>query len=255
MPAGVPPAERPAVPRVSLRDAAHVEKLTLINEVVGDVRIAGRRPVSWPHRIGVVPPVADGYQRRDVAAELDRELTAGRPAIATQVLAGLGGIGKTQLAAAYAEKLWAAGELDLLVWIAAASQEALLAGYAQAAWDVTDPAEGEPPDERAKRFLAWLAGTERRWLVVLDDLTDPRHLNGLWPGGPAGRVLVTTRRQDAVLTGGGRRLVEVGPFSAVEAIGYLSARLAENQFGRASRVSGRSCPVTASAGAGHVVHP
>ena len=92
--------EPPVAARLSLHDEAHVDKFTVIDHVTGDVRIEGRRQVTWPHRVGVVPPVADGYQPRDV---LRGELTAGRTAAATQVLAGLGGIGKTQLAAAYAE--------------------------------------------------------------------------------------------------------------------------------------------------------
>jgi hypothetical protein len=82
-----------------------------------------------------------------------------------------------------------------------------------------------------------LAGTDRRWLVVLDDVTDPQHLRGLWPGGPGGRVLVTTRRQDAVLAGGGRRLVEVDPFTSAEAVNYLSARLTEGQLDDAGGVA------------------
>lgn len=37
-----------------------------------------------------------------------------------------------------------------------------------------------------------------RWLIVLDDVTDPADLNGLWPpASPHGRILVTTRRRDA----------------------------------------------------------
>jgi len=227
----------PVAARVSLQDEAHVEKLTLIGHVTGGVRIEGRREVTWPHRVGVVPPVADCYQPRDVAAVLRGELTAGRTAAATQVLAGLGGIGKTQLAAAYAEDSWATGELDLLVWVTAASREALLAGYALAAWDVAGAPEGELPEQRAARLLAWLAGTDRRWLVVLDDVTDPQHLSGLWPGGPGGRALVTTRRHDAVLAGGGRRLVEVDPFTSAEAVNYLSARLTEGQLDDAGGVA------------------
>jgi len=72
--------EPPVAARVSLQDEAHVEKLTLIDHVTGDVRIEGRRQVTWPHRVGVVRPVADGYQPRDV---LRGELTAGRTAAAT----------------------------------------------------------------------------------------------------------------------------------------------------------------------------
>jgi len=40
----------------------------------------------------------------------------------------------------------------------------------------------------AARFTSWLAETSRPWLVVLDDLCAPADAEGLWPGGPAGRV-------------------------------------------------------------------
>ena len=41
-----------------------------------------------------------------------------------------------------------------------------------------------------------------------------------------GRILVTTRRRDAALTGPGRRLVPVGLFTPEEAVSYLAASLA-----------------------------
>jgi len=54
--------------------------------------------------------------------------------------------------------------------------------------------------------------------VVLDDLANPADARGLWPPASArGRVLVTTRRRDAVLSGEGRRLVDVGLFTPAEA--------------------------------------
>ena len=43
---------------------------------------------------------------------------------------------------------------------------------------------GADPDDleqAAARFLTWLETTERRWLVVLDDLSDPADLRRLWP--------------------------------------------------------------------------
>jgi NB-ARC domain len=215
---------------VSVAGQAHVDKLAFFERVEGDVRVGDRRAVSWPHRVGVVPQVADGYQRREQAAALPKGVAAGRGGAVTWVLAGLGGSGKTQLAAAHAEELWAGGQLDLLVWITATSRETVLAGYARAAWDVADPPDGEPPEQRAERFLAWLASIDRRWLVVLDDLADPRHLRGLWPRGPGGQALVTTRRQDSVLQSRGRQLIEVGTFTTAEALGYLRARLANGQL-------------------------
>jgi hypothetical protein len=51
--------------------------------------------------------------------------------VVTQVLAGLGGVGKSQLAAAYAAER--ADEVDLLAWVDARSRDAVVTGYAQAA--------------------------------------------------------------------------------------------------------------------------
>ncbi|RBL85625.1 NB-ARC domain protein, partial [Streptomyces cavourensis] len=66
------------------------------------------------------------------------------------------------------------------------------------------------------------------WLVVLDDLTDPEAMQGWWPPPSAfgsGRVVATTRRQDAVLSGGGRAVVNIDTYSAEEAEAYLHERL------------------------------
>jgi len=182
--------------------------------------------VSWPHRVGVVPGQAESFQRRGVAAALDEAVAGNGPLVLCQVLAGTGGVGKTQLAAAYARAVWRAGTVDLLAWVTAASRDAVVAAYAQAGAEVAGADLGDP-QQAAGRFLTWLETTGRRWLVVLDDLADPADLRGLWPPASAdGRVLVTTRRRDAVLSGAGRRLVDVGLFTAGEAISYLTANLA-----------------------------
>lgn len=184
-----------------------------------------RAPVSWPCRLGVVPGQAESFQRRGVAAALDEPVADG-PAVQCRVLAGTGGVGKTQLAAAYARVAWQAGTVDLLAWITAGSRDAVVAAYAQAGVEVAGADSGDP-QQAVARFLTWLETTERRWLVVLDDLSDPADLRGLWPPASArGRTLVTTRRRDAVLSGAGRRLVDVGLFTAGEAIAYLTADLA-----------------------------
>ena len=106
---------------------------------------------------------------------------AGEPGSPRQ--AALGGSGKTQLAAALAHSLWDSRGVDLLVWVCATSRVAILDAYALA---LADLGAADPDDDltaAAGRFLAWLSGTERRWLVVLDDLADPADLDGLWPDG------------------------------------------------------------------------
>ena len=165
------------------------------------VAAGARAPVSWPHRVGVVPARAECFQHRDAVDVLDVAVAGGGTAVVCQVLAGTGGVGKTQLAAAYARAAWQAGSVDLLAWVTAGSRDAVVAAYAQAGAEVAGADPGDP-QQAAGRFLTWLETTDRRWLVVLDDLADPADVRGLWPPASAwGRVLLTTRRRDAVLSG------------------------------------------------------
>lgn len=181
-----------------------------------------RLAVPLPHRVGIVPARAGAFQVRGIARDVFRPLANGE----TVVLSGLGGVGKTQLAADYVERAWFAGDVDLVVWVAAASREAVVTTYAEAYARLTG-ADDAALERGARRLLEWLAQTDHRWILVLDDLQDPAHLAGLWPPGtPTGRVIVTTRRRDAALRGTRRRLIDVREFEAEEAHAYLDSALA-----------------------------
>ena len=194
------------------------------------------RHVPWPVRSGPVPPLAACFNTRPETG-LARALAPGGTAVLTQPappeaagspsVAALGGTGKTQLAAAIALSAWRAGDVDLLAWVPAGSKDAILSGYAEALAAAEIPGARANPGAAAATFLSWLAGTSRPWLLVLDDVTDAGDLDGLWPSGPAGLVLVTTRLPASVIGGGNRMIVEVGPFSPREALSYLTARLTE----------------------------
>ena len=197
---------------------------------------------SWPIRSGTVPALADGFSARlETSPGLAAALPAGAavalvPDRAAAPAARPGPLadpdaqdwprssGKTQLAAAFAESLWQSGGVDLLVWIEATSRASVLSGYAAATAAVTGRDQASSCESVAAQFLSWLGETSRSWLVVLDDLSDPANLDGLWPTGPAGRVLVTSAEAAAVPSG--MRIVPLGPFSLREAISYLSGRLA-----------------------------
>lgn len=142
-------------------------------------------------------------------------------------LAASGGSGKTQLAAALAHQLWDSRAVDLLVWVNASTRNAILTGYALTLAELGAADPGDDLLTGAKRFLAWLSSTERRWLVVLDDLADPADLEGMWPAGTDGRVVVTARRDDT-LAAPNRRIAPVPGFSTREALAYLTARLAND---------------------------
>ncbi|MFD5145641.1 tetratricopeptide repeat protein [Streptomyces sp. NPDC058401] len=181
---------------------------------------AARHTVTWPHQIGVIPRRAGSFQERAEAREL-------RSAVPCQVLHGMGGVGKTQLAADHARHAWTHGQVDLLVWVTAATRQAVIEAYARAAADVlhTDPAD---PERAAQAFLAWLepAPGRPRWLIVLDDVDVPGDLRALWPPvHDRGRTLVTTRRREAALVTHGRR-VPVDRFTPTEATAHLRQALA-----------------------------
>ncbi|WP_250399922.1 tetratricopeptide repeat protein [Streptomyces cellostaticus] len=193
---------------------------------------APQEPAPWPHQVGLIPARANCFQDRAEVERLRQALVGGGTAVVGQVLAGMGGVGKTQLAADYAHAAWQTAGVDVLVWVTATSRSAVVSGYAQAGVELCR-ADPNDADQSAASFLAWLtaqaAARSCRWLIVLDDITDPADLRGLWPPiSPHGRILVTTRRRDAALTAAGRRLIQVGLFSQAEAVAYLTQVLASH---------------------------
>ncbi|WP_103343682.1 tetratricopeptide repeat protein [Amycolatopsis sp. CA-126428] len=193
---------------------------------------APQQPTPSRRMFGAVPVRADGFQVREVAEQLTRTVDgrgttalAGAATIPTIVLTGLGGVGKTQVAAHHAHTRWDADDVDLLLWISARSRDAIIAAYTDVAVDLlgADPAT---PERAWRRLLAWLAETSRRWLIVFDDLQQPAHITGLWPPHSAvGQVVLTTRRRDAVLRGHRRQIVEVGLYTPIEGLNYLVEKL------------------------------
>ncbi|MFE0031075.1 hypothetical protein [[Kitasatospora] papulosa] len=182
------------------------------------------REVTWPLEVGTVPGLASAFQPRSALRDqVDAARAQGSAAVLTQVLSGGGGVGKSQLAAAYAGEALRDGT-DLVLWASAVEVQQVVTLYAQAAVLVAAPGTtGADPERDARALLSWLATTNRRWLVVLDDITDPTAIRGWWPASRTGSgwVLATTRLHDASLTGNGRRRVRVDVYTPVEAASYL----------------------------------
>ena len=191
-------------------------------------------PTQERIRAGAVPPLADGFSPRpETASALGATLVPGSAVVLVpgRVAAGrskdwLGTCGKTQLAVSSAEWLWQSGKVDLLVWATATTRASVLSSYVEAAAAAMRADPAGDAEVVASRFISWLAETSRPWLVVLDDLCDIADLDGLRPGGPAGRVLITSRSPVSILRENRAFAVPVGAFSPREALGYLMGRLA-----------------------------
>jgi tetratricopeptide (TPR) repeat protein len=201
---------------------------------------AGTPPPSDMVLSGVIPPLADSYfQRLETGIDLKAGLFPGETVVLTHgeeteaAPAAQGGTGKTQLAVEFTHDLLTTRAVDVLVWVIAASREAVVAGFAQAAAAVGAADPDADALAAAGRFTAWLARTERRWALILDDLADLADLAGLWPAGPNGQIVITTRLPGAafgvsVHAAADRvRIAPVGGFSRREALSYLSAMLTD----------------------------
>jgi DNA-binding SARP family transcriptional activator/tetratricopeptide (TPR) repeat protein len=137
-----------------------------------------------------LPPVAASFVGRETELDAldDAFSTAGR-AVITQAITGLGGVGKSQLAARYVQQR--ADGYDLVAWIRA--EDGGIADLAQLAAKLGAPCDEVAPHELAQLALDWLSQGDLRWLLVLDNVASPEDLELCCPRGGRGRVLVTSR--------------------------------------------------------------
>ena len=187
-------------------------------------------------RVGEVPPLAEGYtDRPDTARGIMEALVPGATlalvpgsAFAEGPSNWLGACGKTQIAVIIAESLWRSGAIDTLIWISATNRASVLSGYVQASAAAFGVDPAGTAESVAARLVSWLGATNQSWLVVLDDLQDASDLDGLWPEGPNGRVLVTGSQSSLASGRRGVQVVPVGFFSVREALNCLTERLSVN---------------------------
>ena len=108
----------------------------------------------------------------------------------------------------------------------------MLSGYVQASAAAFGIEPAGTAESVAARLLSWLSATDQPWLVVLDDLQETSDLDGLWPEGPAGRVLVTSMHSSVASGRRGTQVIPVGFFSVREALNCLTERLSVNPVQR-----------------------
>ncbi|MFF0160642.1 FxSxx-COOH system tetratricopeptide repeat protein [Streptomyces sp. NPDC005263] len=125
--------------------------------------------------------------------ELDRlDAALRRPGTAlVQAVHGLGGIGKSSLAA-----YWAANRAHghaPIRWITADSFGSVQQGLADFATALQLPlARAMPVEALAEYALEWLS-THHGWLLILDNVNDPADIARLIARAPGGRFLITSR--------------------------------------------------------------
>jgi tetratricopeptide (TPR) repeat protein len=169
--------------------------------------------------VGDIPGQRPGFQPRpDLLTRLSRP-REGSPAV---VLTGARGVGKTQLAAAYARARLAAG-WRLIAWVNARDSESLLAGLAAVAEaaGLSDGGSRYGPVDSGQAVRRWLEADGSRCLLVFDDVEDPGLLEPFVPAAGAARVLISMAWEAVAELG---ETVQVDVFSAEEAQALLAGR-------------------------------
>jgi len=133
------------------------------------------------------------YVGRDEAhAQLDAALHTSPGTVVVTAVHGMGGVGKSSLAAH-----WAAAHIadySPIWWITADNPAAIDAGLAGLAVALQPTLSGALPEEALReRAVRWLA-THDQWLLILDDVTDPAQIAPLLAQATTGQVLITSRR-------------------------------------------------------------
>jgi hypothetical protein len=136
-----------------------------------------------------IPARNPGFTGRDdlLAAVRDR-LGAGGAAV-VQALHGMGGVGKTQLAAEYAHRF--AGAYDLAWWIGA-EQAGLIGDQVAALGHALGCIPAGAGTDLARTVVLAELRARGRWLLVFDNAEAPADVAPWLPGG-GGHVLITSR--------------------------------------------------------------
>ena len=169
-------------------------------------------------RVWNIPARNPGFTGRDdLLAEVRERLLAGDRAV-VQALHGMGGVGKTQLAAEYAHRF--AEAYDLAWWIDA--EQGPLIGDQIAALGLSLGCVQAGAGTEAMRVAVLAELRQRgRWLLVFDNAEDPADV-APWLPGSGGHVLITSRERGWAEVAA---LVEVDVLARAESAAILLARV------------------------------
>lgn len=149
-----------------------------------------QRPRPVPAAIGDVPREPRAFQpRADLLARIEEVLREGGAA-AVCALVGARGVGKTQIAAAYARDRADRGVP--VAWLHAETAGQLAASLHLMGAELGLRGGADDSSAVVRKLRAWLEERREPYLVVLDNADDPDALTPFLPARGGARVLITT---------------------------------------------------------------
>ncbi|OJJ42592.1 hypothetical protein ASPZODRAFT_125317 [Penicilliopsis zonata CBS 506.65] len=180
-----------------LETIARVEKLIAVSPS-GLGRHGSSDPAVRPVRCMILPSkkTARFFDRVETFEKIDRVLGRVRTDTSFRSIAlfGLGGIGKSSIAARYIEKKIEEDEYDAVFWVYGEKTASLRQSFTDIAMRLK--LQGAQPnlhDENLILVQNWFQSTDCRWLVVYDNVESTDLLMPYWPEASHGKAIITTR--------------------------------------------------------------
>jgi tetratricopeptide (TPR) repeat protein len=172
--------------------------------------------------------------RESVFQQLATSRASDHLAAVTDVLGGLGGLGKTQTVVEYAYR--SRGQYAATLWLRAETEEELRSGFLDAARVLELPEkDAEDAGDAVAAVLAWLE-RNNDWLVVFDNADDAAILVPYLPQNASGHVIITSRARvfDSL---GVATTVPLSQLPPEEARQFLLARTGRHDVGGDERAA------------------
>ena len=157
--------------------------------------------------------------REDILAQLRSALTSGQIAAWKQALTGLGGTGKSQIAAEYAYRH--KNDYRFIWWLPSEEPAALASIYAGLAQELDLPEKGSADQTSAIAVVKSWLGEKRNWLLIFDNVTNPADIEAYLPREGTGHVVITSRNPN---WGGSASALPIQVFKRDESVDFIIKR-------------------------------
>ena len=161
--------------------------------------------------------------RKDILDTIHEEFSTSQNRVPIHAISGMGGIGKTQIAVHYSYEFME--EYDLVYWIRSETDASLTADY-----EALTQALELPVKTKAEQLVYvnivnnWLENTDKKWLLVFDNVESQEKIEKLLPKKGNGHVLITSQSPNWKELGEDS---QIRPFTNEEAIEFLQRRIGE----------------------------
>ncbi|MBW8309315.1 MAG: hypothetical protein K0M45_06735, partial [Candidatus Paracaedibacteraceae bacterium] len=140
-----------------------------------------------------------------------------RTATISSTIAGMGGVGKTSLALAYAHEALENKGYHLIYWLLSETESSLLKGYQDLLERINIPYKSDDADTHIIELIKEHLPHFGKCLLIYDNVPDPKFLEGKVPEANHIDILITSRWSQ----GWGGELIDLAVFRPKDSVHYL----------------------------------